>query len=302
MTTRDQGDPFASADAVPLNVPGGVFDSRPDEAPDRTGSTNARILLGGPLSRVRAAPVAKRAGWLVAVASIALMLVVIPAGITTFASVRRAAIEAAEEAAASPEVVVLSAASVAVQEGLQPIDSAYLMSSGIAADPEKSEMARLLSETNTFVMADNAASAKTSSDAAVSYFVSTYSQSLPGRAATILEEYPESNWETDERIDELGDIIRSNAQGQDLSALVSAVVELPQRVGDAMSEHLGNRVTYVPPSPTSTPAPTTSIQPQSTQQQPTQKPSPTYTQGPNPDDGDDDNDNGNNGGGGGNRG
>lgn len=302
MTTHESGDPFAAADSVPLNVPGGVFDERAGDPPERTGATNARILMGGRAAQLRATPVAKRAGWLVAVAAIALILVIIPAGITAFASVRRAAIEEAAADAAAPQVVQLSAETVAVMDELSTIDTAYLASNAIAADPTKSEMAGLIAETNEKIFADDAAGARDSFESSLSFFVSDYSQSLPARADEILEEYPESNWETDERLDELKSTILANAGGQDLNALVSAVVELPQRVADAMSEHLGNRVTYVPPTPTSTappattpPAPTN----QPTQPPTTQQPQPTYTQVPGPTGGGGNNGGGGNGGGGG---
>ena len=116
--------------------------------------------------------------------------------------------------------------------------------------------------------------------------MSEYSQRVATAAETQVEEYDQSEWETDERLAELIEVVRANAQGQDLPALVAAVIEIPQLVGDARAEHFGNRRTYVPPAPTTAaPAPTApaATPPPATEApQMTQAPAPSQAPEPEP--------------------
>ena len=267
MAKPAAGDPFDAGEYAPLSVPAGAFSADGPAHPERTGATSARWLKGGAWNRFRSHSSRSRQGLITAITLVLLMAVVVPAGISMFAAARRDALAAEASATGMPTIVVLSPESQAVQSNLEPIQAAYLMSNGIADPAIKAEMGKLIDDTHAAVLADDAGDAQRKLDGALAYFITTYSQSLPARADQILLDYPYSEWETDERIAELKAIIVANSQGQDLSALVDAVIELPQRIGDAMSEHLGNRVTYVPPRPSTpahTPAPPPSAPPSET--------------------------------------
>ncbi|GGA62510.1 hypothetical protein GCM10011490_11170 [Pseudoclavibacter endophyticus] len=283
MSTSPNGDPFDEVDGTPIEVTPGAFGGEGrEEAADRTGATSARWQRGGPWNRFQAHSTRSRRGLIVAVTLVVLMALVIPLTVGFFANWRREVLAAEAAASAAPTIVALTAEVQAVQAQLDPVQAAFIMSNGIAEDGVKGDMESRIDDSSAAILANDAGGAQSAVDDAISFFTSTYSQSLPDRATSILSEYPYSEWETDQRIEEVIATIRSNADGGDLSALVAAVIELPQLVGDAMSEHLGNRVTYVPPAQTggASPGPGGS--------------QPPATVGPAPDDtGDDGNENAN---------
>ncbi|PPG27785.1 hypothetical protein C5E10_14770 [Pseudoclavibacter sp. RFBG4] len=285
MASPVDGDPFALTDNASIDVPNGIF-AAGDETLDRTGSTNARLVLGGPLARFRAAPSAARVSWLVAAVALLVVVVVIPVSIGSFAAVRKESLAASTDAPAQPAVVVLSAETLAVSAQVDAIEPAYVMSNGLVTDESKTTMGDMLTTARDQINVNDAAGAASTMESAVPYFVSEYSQRVATAAETEVEEYVQSEYETDERLAELIAIVRANAQGQDLTALVSAVIEIPQVVGDARAEHFGNRRTYVPPAPTTAaPAPTSSAatQPPATEApQLTQAPAPSQTSAPEP--------------------
>ncbi|MGO2110996.1 MAG: hypothetical protein ACTH31_05235 [Pseudoclavibacter sp.] len=259
MSTASNGDdPFDEVDGSPLNVSPGVFNAEgPDEIVDRTGATSVRWQRGGAWNKFQSHSVTQRRGLLVAISLVVLMALVIPLTVGFFANWRRESLAAQQAEQSLPSVVALTPEVQAIQEQLDPLQAAFVMSNGIAADDVKGEMDTRITDTNDAILANDAGGAQSQVDDAKTYFTETYSQTLPDRATAILEAYPYSEWETDERIEEVGNTIRSLAGGQDFDALVAAVIELPQLVGNAMSEHLGNRVTYVPPSDnTNEPEPT----------------------------------------------
>lgn len=256
MAQQFTDDPFADSDATPLRVPSGVFRADSAGPIERTGATNARLVLGQPLAALRAVSQRTIVGRLLAVCTIVSMLVVVPLMISGFASVRRAALAAETSETGLPSLVAISPEAQAVLDQLRPIDAAYIASSTISEEGNRDRMQTLVNEVRERVFANDANGARPRMEEAIAYFVSVYSQGLPAQVDLILEDYPYSEEETDERIEQLKGTIVANAQGQDLTALVAAVVELPQRVGDAMNQHLGNRITYVPPQPTQTQQPT----------------------------------------------
>lgn len=302
MAQSPSDDPFEATDDTSLSVGPGVFSADgPADADElaRTGATSARWQRGGFWNRLRSHSTRSRNGLFVALSLVVLMAIVIPLGVGFFANMRREYLAEQEAATSRPDIVVLSDEVQAIGEQLDSIEAAFIMSSSIAEDPFKTDMETRVNDTNEAILANDAGSAQTAVDDAVSYFISDYSQSLPDRAATLLEQYPYSEYETEERIEELSDIIRENSGGQDLSALVAAVMELPQRIGDAMSEHLGNRVTYVPPdNDNSTSQPTQQPTPPPGTIAPAPQPSGSPGNAGDDDDGDDNgnNNSGNNGG------
>lgn len=285
MATPADGDPFSRTDDASIDVPHGIFTAG-DETLDRTGATNARLLIGGPFARFRAAPAAARVSWFAAAVALLVVVVVIPVSIGSFASVRKEALAASTAAPAQPAVVVLSPETLAVSAQVDALEPAYVMSNGLVTDESKTTMGDLLATARDQIDANDAAAASSTMQSAVAYFVSEYSQRVATAAETQVEEYEQSEWETDERLAELIEIVRANAQGQDLTALVAAVIEIPQVVGDARAEHFGNRRTYVPPAPTTAaPAPSAppATQPPATQApQMTQAPAPTQAPEPEP--------------------
>ncbi|PPG39685.1 hypothetical protein [Pseudoclavibacter sp. RFBA6] len=283
MATPVDGDPFAKTDDSSIDVPNGIF-AAGDETLDRTGATNARLLLGGPFARFRAAPAAARVSWFLAAVALVVVVVVIPVSIGSFAAVRKESLAASTAAPAQPAVVVLSPETLAVSAQVDAIEPAYVMSNGLVTDESKSKMGDLLATARDQIDANDAAGATSTMQSAVPYFVAEYSQRVATAAETEVEEYDQSEWETDERLAELIEIVRANAQGQDLTALVAAVIEIPQVVGDARAEHFGNRRTYVPPAPTTAaPAPSApaATQPPATEApQMTQAPAPSQAPEP----------------------
>lgn len=245
MAKLPEGDPFDEGDGTPLSVTPGVFEGAAGDEDQGVAGWDTSPK-----------PPPKRRGLYVAISLFVLMALIVPIGVGFFANIRREYIAEQEASGASPAVVELSQEVQEVQARLDPIQAAHLMSSGIAEESVNTEMTSLVDATTASILANDTGKAQSSADSAESYFVATYSQSLPDRATMILENYPYSESDTDARIEELISIIRANSQGQDIGALSAAVIELPQRIGDAMSEHLGNRVTYVPPSDSGTPEPT----------------------------------------------
>ena len=126
MVSPVDGDPFALTDNASIDVPNGIF-AAGDETLDRTGSTNARLVLGGPFARFRAAPSAARVSWLVAAVALLVVVVVIPVSIGSFAAVRKESLAASTDAPAQPAVVVLSAETLAVSAQVDAIEPAYVM-------------------------------------------------------------------------------------------------------------------------------------------------------------------------------
>lgn len=281
MPKRDLQDPFVSVDdANPIQIPAGVF--RAGGPSERTGSTNARSVSSGILSAWRASSSKQRVGWLTAVLLVLLLVVVIPTGIAVFSSVRKAQLEAQANAAKAPTVIVMTPEAQAVQAKIDKIDAAYLMSSTVGDKPQSEEMGRLLREAKQLALSNDAAGADAKYQEALKYFIGTYSQGLAGVVDPWLREYFGARGDTVERLHELVGTIQSNSDGHDLDALVAAVIELPQQLGNAKAEHLQTYESYVPPAPkptqtqqpTETPKPSEAPKP-SEQPKPTQQPKPS---------------------------
>lgn len=236
MAKRDIGDPFASvSDLDGISVPAGVF--RVSGPAERTGSTNARRARGGFGSRLRSAPAKARIGWLTAVVLVTLMVVVVPTAIALIGSVRKAQLEAQAAALPSPAVVAIGPEAQAVGEQIRQIDVAYLMSNGIAEQESRDQLGALLGEAKNYVLANDAASARGRFDEAVAYFITIYSQRLAAQVDPTVETFWGLDWQTEERLYELRDLITANADGHDLATLVAAVIELPQQISLAKSQH-----------------------------------------------------------------
>lgn len=265
MAKRDLGDPFDGvADQDAISVPPGVF--RAAGPAERTGSTNARAARGGPLATFRAASTKARLGWLTAVLLTALIVFIIPAGIALFGSVRKAQIEAEAAVLPTPALVVVSPEAQAVQDQIDQIDVAYMMSSASAEAESSQQMGALLDKAKGLVAQNDAAGAKTAFDEALAYFVTVYSQRLAGLVDPTIEEYWGLEWKTEKRLGELRDLITANADGHDLAGLVAAVIELPQQLNAAKNQHMSEYESYVPPASNNT--------------KPSTQPAPTQTQAP----------------------
>lgn len=273
MPKRDLQDPFASVeDANPIQIPAGVF--RAGGPTERTGSTNARRAGSGMLNAWRASSSKQRMGWLTAALLVLLLVVVIPSGIAMFGSVRKAQLEAEANAAKAPTVVVMTPEAQAVQDKIDTIDVAYLMSNTVGDKKQSEEMGKLLTEAKQLVLNNDAAGAEAKYQEALKYFIGTYSQGLAGVVEPWIGEYWGVNWETEERLRELTSTIQANADGHDLEALAAAVIELPQQLGNAKAQHLQSFESYVPPAPVQTAKPTETPKP-TQEAKPTETPKPS---------------------------
>lgn len=242
MPTRESGDPFdVVSDGDRIRIPQGVFRAKaPEKTAQGKAASDSSVSVFEP---IRTASKEQKRSWLTVGILLLLLAVVVPAGISTFGSIRSEQLQAQQKEALMPTVVVISPEAQQLENAIRPINTAYIMSSPVTDKGTADELGALIAKVREQINANDVQNGNATVEQIRAYFMGTYAPSLAGSIPGRITEFSGLYFQTEERLRQLQNTVNEKTVAGDLDAVVAAVIEIPQQLAKARAEHTGE---YVP--------------------------------------------------------